>query len=1638
MGQKEREFKPNEVLASAIYSGLAALVNLAYNRKSSQTETQCNQIRAIWEKARKRRKQNKQLGSHDFSEIQNVESALRTLYLKILWKTTRRYGNREKKRVYSWREGTVGPLNALLNFAGAALRDTVVPRYPFPDPDMYQIREYPDGQKKTIPKSVAEKTPPESDVKVHDRAGYRGNSKHPRVLLSHPTLPALDFGDMIRAHLVELCRQCFIHNVPRSEAQLYIRLLIHRLTPFLDWVYTQGETGRKGFYPGADDELQKIVRDIHTQFGARSGRDEGISRKIERLSPGIGVELLLEKVESILASSPKQDVRERCETILTQIEDGIVTEIEVSKFVEEITKKSAREGTDWHRVLLSGFSHPRSLKEVVFAGDSFLETPSGLQYLAEVPVKGLYGAGSVDLVLFARITKKIEEYIWIPVMILEIKTKIGFNFNLYGKRPRTKKSRVFVPVLSAWKQFLTEHEWDLMKSSVPPQTHLSQLDAYESALLLEYNSFLGGILQQNQIWKGVVTLDVTQDFSRVKTAFNQLLEQLASGLVNSEFNGQWRTLTIEESSTNEPPPRVAITMTPAIGDISVLKNIEPTVSLDLNDPFKERIEDNVFFTQYISISSPTSSGKTAAQLAKNWHLLNHLVELDETSPSELFWIDLLGDYSTKDLIEMKFGLDALKRKKQITKSEYERLRRILGEIRFINLREVVNKILFENQAEEIMQVRDSILRSTDSVSTKRIVVVDGWNDFEKMIPSTYRKNLTIFESALLQILKETSNEIIWVDGGIDHPKMSMIYQRSCVSPLLYLSPRKHMVDEILWNLPTAPRKLGWLSPQYEDCRVIVQDIPTTRPPWSSAIHVPLLRGITGKFRAARIRDPVKATQYLGDLNQQQNMYGRLIRGTSIQVRSDAIDEEVLASVKAQALTLIPGFRRKTKTSTREMLSDNLMIGYTPVDSERIQPSLQSRLHLDVTHPSPNPNRVSNEYQGNKKREVYVEARDITRGWIYKTTQEDGKDKLVVTSRRPPHAYSRKRRDIDTLETRRREVLRVLFAAKYLSRKVPHYDSLFREIVSICDYDRDAVVNEDYFLNILQQVKAAILRKNEPKQLWNLLLTTRLHNADLLNTDNQRIIRQALKDNPELLELYGMNLFLAIASVVDRVLKRVDSSICKTLWAVVARWQFYQMGFEQDDNDEFEQRYDFQTTHANLVWRAQQMNKSTPTTRPTFPVQFGQLLTQDTGDNGQSWLLFPTFKRAMFGAFVEQQLGAYLQPSWNRGIIDPERIKDVAEEALKRDGWDEYSIALVDVRTQRVLFVKTEGDEGEEWTLAGAFEYGNPPKGQSQPVRWIRISQPLPETLIALHGFIIEDSPDDTRILCDRVLREASEWSGVIRDVTCTLTIDTKKRVYRIELREGHTTIAQKETASTDDVISFLRYPLKKGEYFSTKGGTYLRWDPLRDIEYESVVIRDANGKTGYISLTIFKPLIHRSIFFPESYSVPATCEELLRTQHGEDITIRILVDEKIQSIGSKKYIKVQFDELTTSRLTQFEYEELGLFDAALLCECEQLIDVDAEKRYNVSIDAEALVPLKVVHLLSEYPNLESAVLSHIEDLQQVEIEGYEEQEEEQEYIEPDYEEGLEPEYEEGMEEEVESIELDSEEGPEEEPDFYDD
>ncbi|MFX1559090.1 MAG: hypothetical protein ACFFBL_00745 [Promethearchaeota archaeon] len=1582
MGRKTQEFRANVILATAIYSGLSALVWLASKRKNRQTKEVFEKIRNTWNSVQENKQSNRATRSHDFSSVQKVEKSLRKLNFRMLWQSTKRYGNKENKRVYSWKEGTIGELNSLLNYAGAALRDVVVPRYPFPTPQLYEVRVYQNGIERVFPKEVADKVPAAKGVKTHLRAGYRGNSKNPRILLTHPTLPAMDFGDMIRAHLIELCRQCFIHCVPMTESHRYIRLLIHRLIPFLDWVYTRGKTGRKEFYPDADRELRTIVLEIRNNYSKHIGTRKRISKQVEDVPQNFGIGVLKDQVAKIEESSEDNHIKKKCKAILEHIERRIVTYREVENFIEDITKRVQQEGNKWHRVLLSGIPQPRSLKEAIFAGDHLLQTPSGFQYLAEVPITGTQGSGKIDLVFFVR-TRWRGRHIWTPIMILEVKTKTGFNFNLFGKRPRTKKPNVFVPVLNAWREPLRITEWDATLGSVPPTVHLDQIDAYESALLSEYHTLINETIGFKKLWKGVVTLDVSQEFEGTKLAFDHLLDDLADKVMRGEFKGKWKTLTFKAKSNTEPAPRIAITMTPAQGPVHILKSVSPLKTVLFEDPFKDRVEDDVFFTQYISLSSPVSSGKTGAWLAKNWHLLNHLAELEQTSPEDtsLVWIDLIGDFPTRKLIEKRFGLDELKKKKLITNSEYRRLRNLLERVNFVSFRNDIDVFLIDGKSSGIENVRSKIKSTPQPQSENRFVVVDGWSDLESMTPATRRNNLEVLELSILQMIKGQVSEVLWTDVGVDLPQVCEVYQRSCSSPLHYSSPRRQFIDEILWNVPTAPRKFGLQNPEYEDYRLIIQDLPIKQEPWSTVIQVPHLKGLGRKFGKASVKSPVvRIENYAGELNQQTNMFGRAFRSSSIQVLSDEIDKGSIDKITRYAVELVPSLlrpRQGRQSTPKDVSTTNWTTTYHYVDENSVQPGLSSRLHLDVTAEPPHPNRI-----GRDQEEIYVEAKSITRGWIHKETVEEEGETEVIT-RKPALTYSTESPQIDMLDTRRREIQRLSYAAEYLSRKKTSFQSLYEEIISLCDYEKNEAVTEEHLLDVLSQIREVILRRPEPRRLWTLLLSDRLNLGNLLNTDNLRILRQALGNNPELLELYGMNLFLGVLDVASRVLRDVELTQSTVLWSAVARWLLYQIGFRQQDDGEFEHRYDFQAIHSNLAWRAKQMKKTTSREKPRFLEQHGLLLFQEKSDGGSIWLLFPSIKKTIFGALLENQMSALLRYGWHQGEIDPQSLKDSAKSALSREKWTEYPIALVSVNKQHVLYTKDD----EEWIQSGLLEYGNPPKGQSQPARWIRLSQPSPETLVALHGYRPPSYLTITKPECDRVLQEAAEWSGVVREVSCFLTIDLEKKVYRIDLNEGSKTIARKDSQYTDEIIRFLRYPQRIGEYFSTSDGTYLKWDPQKDVEYDTLRVKNKAGKFEFYHLSVFKPLIHRYSFHSDSYKLPATCEDFLKTKAGEDIILRIVVDKQRKDRGYKKYLKVKLEGLQgRGHLTGLEIEDMGIFDVALLSECGQLVDVDT--RFDFEIDSKALVELRLTNILSDYSKLQSSIIGYIEELETAELDDY--------------------------------------------------
>ncbi|TFH02317.1 MAG: hypothetical protein E4H14_17745, partial [Candidatus Thorarchaeota archaeon] len=706
MGFRPRTFQPNAVLQSAIYSGLAALARLSRGRIRSTTKKHYKSIDTNWRKAWTDWEESMMMDPYDYSSIQNAEPNLRGAFFKILWQTTKRYGNTETKRVYSWREGTVGPLNALLNYAGARLRDLALTYYPFPQPVEYEVRVYPNKTTKVFPKNVAKKYPDPNTDKTYTKAGYPGNQHGPRILLAHPTLPGLDFVDMIRAHLIELCKHCFIYDVPRMEAHRYIRLLIHRLRLYLDWVYTQGMTGKKNFNPESDKELREVVQEIQAFYGKHVGRRESVTRKNESDQLPDTITKVKTQIVRHLNKTKDEDERKRIQEILDHIDTGTLKDKDAEKLKEQVLSLSQQEGSDWHRILLSDLHHPASLKQVVFVGDKMLEEPSPVLIVGELPVGKR--TGQIDITFFLR--REIPgRTIFTPMLILEIKSKTGFNFNLYSVRTRNKNKKDYGPRFHASKRRLSKDEWDTISKAMPSKNTTTQLDAYEKLLVQEYKSLVpSDPTPPEALWKGVVVLDSDQDPLEVFDAFQDLLANLTMGLVNDMIDSTSLTSYIPDSDVPKKPLRLALVLTPSKGPSELIREMKPSETIMAEDPFSERVKDERIVTLYVSIPSATSSGNAAAWMSRNWHLLHHLRECKETSTkkTQIFWVDLIGAFkeldtenNKKQLIKRRFGLDELLKEGKITKRFHRQLNTSLNSIKFVDLSHEIDRLLSNNSSE---------------------------------------------------------------------------------------------------------------------------------------------------------------------------------------------------------------------------------------------------------------------------------------------------------------------------------------------------------------------------------------------------------------------------------------------------------------------------------------------------------------------------------------------------------------------------------------------------------------------------------------------------------------------------------------------------------------------------------------------------------------------------------------------------------------------------------------------------------------------------------------------------------------------------------------------------------------------------
>ena len=1543
--RKPREFQPNAVLQSAIYSGLAALARLARGRVRSKTKKHYKSIDTNWRKAWTDWEESRTHDPYDYSPIQNADPNLRRFFLSTVWNDTKRYGNSETKRVYSWQEGTVGPLNALLNYAGARLRDLALTYYPFPEPVKYEIRVYSDKTTKVFPKNVAKKYPDTNADKTYNKAGYPGNQHGPRILLAHPTLPGLDFVDMIRAHLIELCKHCFIYNVPRTEAHRFIRLLIHRLRPYLDWVYTQGKTGKKNFNPESDKELREVVKEIQALYGKHVGRRKSVTRKIEGDKLPDTIKKMKKQIVRHLNKTKVQKERKRIQNILDYIDQVPLKDKDVEKLKDQVLSLSLREGNDWHRILLSDLHHPASLKQVVFAGDKMLEELSPVLIVGELPIAKR--TGQIDITYFLR--REIPgRTIMTPVLTLEIKSKTGFNYNLYSVRTRNKNKKDYGPRFYASKRRLSDDEWDTISKAKPAKNTTTQLDAYEKLLVQEYKSLVpSDPTPPKNLWKGVVVLDTDQDPLEVFEAFQDLLANLTMRLVNDKIDSNNLTSYIPYSDNPKTPLRLSLLLTASNGPSELLREMRMPETITEEDPFRERIKDDRIVTLYVSIPSATSSGNAAAWMSRNWHLLHHLRECKKTSKkqTEIIWLDLMGvfknlvpDQHKKYLIKRRFGLDELLKERQISKRFHKHLTTVLDGIKFVDLSPEINRML-SNSRSDSSSLTDLIQSKTnEDGNSEKIIVLDGWPEFTDLVPREQKQLVRSLERTLLDILPEKNTNIIWLDNGVPHTKMNSRYQRNCIKPLPHDSHRRIHLDEIIYNAPTTPRLFGWQVPRREDARIIIQDTPTSAKPWSRTIDVPLLRDITKKVRGISKRDGLVPEEDLVRPTHLSSMYGRGVTLSGVVANMSPLLDGTIKEIEQDSMTLVPSVLRQRGKKSEEKKEDTeketpRSIEVVPVTFPVKTVSLTERMVLCPEQPPPNHHRAKEQYQ---------DAEKITRGWCYDSfPKEDDEDPGSVS--RPPLIDSTPSSGIETEKSRELEVRRLLYAAEFLMRKVPNYEDLYHcceKITRLCTKALKREKSSQNHLTILREMRDIIVRESGMRDVWDNLVEVRSELINLLNSDNRKALEETLEQTPDILELYGNNLFLIVCAVLIELVP-VDQQLgmATQLWPIVAEWVPYQLGFNTQQT-QVHSKYDLQAIHSNLRERTKFLLDRTPSVQRPVTQEYGQLVWSEEEEIFEVWVIFQD-EEEMVGGLIKGLAEPILHPKWHGCVKDAGEQKSAATLALS-------SIRRSPLIRHRhgdktILWVLVESVEEEEksWVPL-VIRYPQHQYRKSALLPWFKIFEVPIELLHELQPPTRIELPDYVETNVDRFLQPVAARTDEPINVTVHVSVDTEQDVYVVVFNEKNRLCETLQFKDTRKLVRTLRHPIRQGSGLETGDGQLLMWNHRTEIEYIPAELETE------VSLSLLKPLVHWSRFYPDQYQYPRTCQELLAATRGSEITMVI----KEEGQGFKIELKDLPEDSTLDSLEKIEFSSSAL---GLLTECEELFDSDLGTRHPVTLDVSAVM-----------------------------------------------------------------------------------
>ncbi len=1489
--------QPNKVLITAFKRGMAGTLALARDRATGVVrplyygDNRVKGMAKIWDEAktayrethdrdRQRRSASyrQSLTPDQLEELDRrvlpdsrlllmAENNIRRNFYRIMLKTAVKYGNKETKRVKRG-EGPQGYLNLLWDYAGSRIRDVCKARYFFPPPTELKLVDGSEG------------------------VGYPSLGGQPAYFLNHDNLPELDFGDMIRSHLVELARQCMKYNVPLRPAKRYIDQLLNRLLPFLDYVYTGRKTGRSNFVREGLEELRDVVDRISILYGMRNGRAPSITTMVAvdtevTLSdadvpmveeyPDCVTEPQLENmphipVENVITTdtSIEEDIEypttpnffttivgraedkgvdewsDALDTLKQLLDEGILDKEDAAQILKQAKEESRRIGSAFHDFVSKGFPSPFVMSAVVHHGDEMVRDRSGLLIVSELGVAG--GQGRVDLALFRRkllpsVDEAPPQIVYEPCMVVEIKTKSAFELDIYGVRSKSEKEKNVVSEFLLERRRLTDEEWMDIRGSISPES-VKQIELYSEAILNEYQRVAWiDSKPPNELIKAVVSVDSTETWNEARDALHAVIIEGYEMAMNNGIS----TGDVLQVSENGIPLRLVMHM---VSDSCSATEVEPPAKREENNPFCKHQDDGLEFIMYLSVSGRGSPSESAATIAERWHGLKYLYDMAHYKHRDIIWFDMNGEIADPLLGKHRLRL-------AFHDASVQRF--FKRRVKVVDMSFTIAEYLHGRQTSRVIR---KLIKDNVTNAKKPIVVVSGWNSLWRRT-GPYQNPL--LGAILLLFLSEVSKggTILWFNRPVPLSDNSSVYQTKCVAPFYTNSQWEGFIDRIVWNLPLPPQRSRSFTPADDCIRVSIMEAPGETV-ISERIHILPLEGWGETFRS----EP--QTPYVSMMYSK----GAGFAG-SMQTLAQSVDYE-------DVYDLLPHLQDSAITDSIPEKARYV------VEKAHVSSRIQD-MHESINLINFRPYQFQERLERNKRYKKLLPIDQITQKREYRTMTLGVEEPQRNT--RPPSEDMLIACDVDDIDIALSEVRGLKKAISFLlNQESPpsHIVRLCEELLDIIE-PTDATQSSQKVMNRLRLVRQTLENDISTQNSWTQLEPYRMQAHRQLKPHIRAHIEQLSQRHPDIMLITGNHLFLMLHAALNTIPSSIHLRTLDLLWQYLVPWHYTRLGLSP------EYRYG---THAGrsvldrhvlferLKSRALALNALIAEDISLRSVRMGQVIIRRTGLEQEPLATWLIFQRTMGG--TEMNAALITPYALDPGEAPYELLKGLISDA---PFWSESDISRLadsarsekkDIRVplmianqkdMQLLFVRHQ--DSDVWMPVGRIEYTSHAFQSVTLIRTLQIR--AEEQAVPVSTNAVPKSLLDTQDLVDVALLVIRRGLGEPVNAKCHISLDHERGSYHIFFEVAEEDDNESEALaltikSTIELVALLRKPDYQCEPVVIDGKRLI-WNRFQDITYHEDV-------------QLIRPWVERRNPFPHlAMELPPSAEDLLAAK--QDFNIRV-------------------------------------------------------------------------------------------------------------------------------------------------------